>query len=130
MSQKYPGRLSRVLDRLEGSSDYEESEDEPKRHVPHSSPFVKPGLRDSSLARNLQSSSVRELRSGSIDDLSARDLNHPKSHDSPSLTARDTPPTSKTANNIPVELIVSTISRMELDLALLKKVLSDSGIAL
>lgn len=132
ISQKYPARLSRVLDRLEGSSDYEESEDEPKRHFAPISPFVKPGLRDSSLARNLQSSSVRELRSGSIDDLSAREPSHSVgSSNSPS--SRGTTPTphhSNTTPNLPVELVISTISRMETDLALLKKLLADSGVVL
>lgn len=132
VSHKYPARLSRVLDRLEGSSDYEESEDEPKRHFAPISPFVKPGLRDSSLARNLQSSSVRELRSGSIDDLSARDPSHSfGSSNSPSSRGpTPTPHHSNTTPNLPVELVLSTISRMETDLALLKKLLADSGVAL
>lgn len=130
---KYPARLSRVLDKLEGSSDYEESEDEPKRLFAPSSPFVKPGLRDPSLARNMQSSSVRELRSGSIDDYSARGMqirNGFESSESQTDSRSATPTPVQTTPHLPVELVVSTIMRMESDLALLRKLLSDSGIIL
>lgn len=136
-SSKYLLRPPRVADRLEGSSDYEESEDveyDPNRLLadPKFSSIVRPGLRDLSVARKLQSSSVRELRSGSIDDLSARD--HPP-RIAPSLSGVPQEPEESGAianptchGELPIPLIVSTIARMESDLALLKKLLSDRGI--
>ena len=209
-SQKYALLPSRAKNNaalssaLENSSDYEESEDEPTRHI-----FYKPPIallpRDA-VPRNLQSTSIRELRSGSFDDMSAREHfvpalpdadgsspspgespvvlrkqhHHQHQHSSPSMveTSRggtkgsdsrsgsdtitrsdddlpDSEDSSGTeadsrfesskattaekrfinsgqsnalAKNLDVQLVISTIRRMESDLSLLKRSLADAGI--
>jgi hypothetical protein len=142
---------------LDNSSDYEESEDEPARSVSPSAAtgeaqgFFKPLPRGLTAARSIESKSLRELRSGSVDDLSARDppaaaeteTSSPSSL-RPSLSATSVQQvgTSQTDESsllpphnggctkpLDVELIVSTIRRMESDLAILKRLLADRGIS-
>ena len=150
-SHKYLLHPARAVSALDHSSDYEESEDEPARLLSLNqdpNAFFKTALRDGvAQGRNLQSSSVRDLRSGSIDDMSARDppaapklsfvIAPRTSSTSPSASdvdiASKSPPTSHSHDKdapkpLEIQNIIDVVSRLESDLATLKRALGDHGI--